>query len=101
MLVAVRESGGLVVGVSDTAIFEMQQRAGREEGIWIEPASAAPLAALAQLRDQGQIQAEARVVCVCSGTGFKDTHLAAEAAEAVNRQTPLPFDAAEISGKIS
>ena len=46
-LAAVRESGGVVVGIDDADAFAMQARLGVEEGVWVEPASAAPVAALA------------------------------------------------------
>ena len=92
VLAAIRESGGMVIGVSDEDVFEMQYRIGVEEGIWVEPVSAAPLAALAELSDQGEIEPEEQIVCILSGAGFKDTHLAETQAQAVNQQTPIPFD---------
>jgi threonine synthase len=100
-LAAVRESGGLVTGVTDEAVFALQQRIGHEEGIWVEPASAVPLAALADLVTQGRIQAGERVVCICSGAGFKDTHLAQAKALAVNQQEPVAFDVEVIVGQVT
>jgi len=91
-LVAVRQSGGTVVGVTDEDIFAAQRRVGYNEGVWLEPAAAAPVAALARLVAKGKIRATERVVCICSGAGFKDVHLAQPAAEAVSRQAPVPFD---------
>jgi len=92
VLAAVRESGGMVAGVSDEAVFEMQHRMGRGEGIWIEPVSAAPLAALADLLAGGEIEREEQIVCILSGAGFKDAHLAEAETQAVSRQAPVPFD---------
>jgi threonine synthase len=92
VLVAVRESGGLVAGVSDEAVLAMQRRLAVEEGLWVEPVSAAPLAALADLSAQGQIQAGERIVCILSGAGFKDTHLAEAEAQIIDRQGVVAFD---------
>jgi threonine synthase len=92
VLAAVRESEGLVIGVSDEAVLAMQRRLAIEEGLWAEPVSAAPLAALAELCTQGQIQAGERIVCILSGAGFKDTHLAEAEAQAIVQQEPVPFE---------
>ena len=91
-LAAVKESGGAAAGVTDEAAFAMQARLGREEGIWVEPASAAPVAALAGMLARGEIQAGERIVCVLSGAGFKDAHLAEGEALEVNQREPVPFD---------
>jgi threonine synthase len=91
-LKAVRESEGTVIVVEDEAVFEMQRRLALEEGLWVEPVSAAPVAALAELLAQGQLQPEARIVCILSGAGFKDSALAEAEAQAVNRQRPAPFE---------
>ena len=91
-LAAVRDSGGVVAGIRDDDAFAMQQRLGVEEGIWVEPASAAPAAALPELRAEGHIHPGETVVCLLSGAGFKDALLAAADAEAVSARPPLPFD---------
>ena len=84
-LAAVRESGGVVVGIDDADAFAMQARLGAEEGVWVEPASAAPVAALSQLLRDGHVGADETVVCLLSGAGFKDALLAADEAESVAR----------------
>jgi threonine synthase len=100
-LAAVNESGGTVAGVEDEAVFAMQARLGREEGIWVEPASAAPVAALAGLLARGELQPHERVVCVLSGAGFKDAHLAEAEALEVNQRPPAAFDVDAIVARAS
>lgn len=91
-LAAIRESGGLAVGIADDEAIAMQARMGIEEGIWVEPAGAVAVAALAHLIEKGEIQAEQRVVCILSGAGFKDTHLAEAQANAFGEQRPIPLE---------
>ena len=91
-LAAVRESGGAVMGVDDDAVVARQSRLGREEGIWVEPASAAPVTAIPELMARGLIQSNEKVVCVFSGAGFKDAHLADETATQVGRREPVGFE---------
>jgi len=91
-LMAVQQSGGAVAGVSDDAILAMQRHLAFEEGIWVEPASAAPVAALSQLLEQGAINPNERIVCILSGAGFKDMQLAADEAQAIGEQGTVPFD---------
>ena len=55
-----------VVTVADAALLEWWRAIGRLEGIFCEPASAAGVAGVAQLRPGG------RVVCVLTGHGLKD-----------------------------
>ena len=99
-LAAVRDSEGSVAGIQDEEALAMQARLAREEGIWVEPASAAPLAALPGLLAQGAIHPDERVVCLFSGAGFKDAHLAeAEAAE-IGQREPAAFDAEAILRRI-
>ena len=100
-LAAVRESGGLVAGVSDEAVFTMQRRLGVAEGLWVEPVSAAPLAALPDLLAQGQIQTGERIVCILSGAGFKDTYLAEAEALTIHQRPPLAFDVEAIVTEIA
>jgi threonine synthase len=91
-LQAAIESGGSVAGVSDNIVFQMQKRVGVEEGLWIEPVSAVPVAALTDLLDSGVIRPEEKVVCIMSGAGFKDDKLAKEKAETVAKGEVVPFD---------
>ncbi|MBI3242110.1 MAG: threonine synthase [Chloroflexi bacterium] len=95
-LAAVRESGGAVMGVKDEEVMAMQGRLGREEGIWVEPASAAPVTAIPELLTRGLIQSHEKVVCVFSGAGFKDAHLAEAEAAAINQGEPAGFEVEEI-----
>jgi threonine synthase len=89
-LLAVRESGGAMVGVQDDAVFDMQRRLATGEGLWIEPVSAVTLTVLPGLLDRGMIGADERIVCVMSGAGFKDPYLSLEQAEAVSAKTAVP-----------
>ncbi len=59
--------------VSDEEIYHWQTRLIREEGIYAEPAGAASLAGLASAVKKGLIQDQERVVCLVTGSGFKDT----------------------------
>lgn len=71
-LQAAEESGGKIIAVSDQQILEMQRRLALH-GVWVEPASAAGLAGLAQEISRGRIQLKGkRVVAVCTGHGLKD-----------------------------
>lgn len=91
-LAAVRDSGGTVVGISDEEALAMQAVLAREEGIWAEPASAAPLAALPHLLEDGLLEPDERVVCLLSGAGWKDSELSREDAEEVNQRPAVEFD---------
>ncbi len=71
-LAAAEESGGRIVAASDTAILAMQTRLAAE-GVWVEPASAAGLAGLADELSAGRLDLQGRrVVAVCTGHGLKD-----------------------------
>ncbi len=58
---AAEESGGRIIAVSDDEILGMQRRLAGE-GIWVEPASAAGLAGLAQQINQGALIPRASVL---------------------------------------
>lgn len=64
---AIRDSGGLAATVSDDEILAAQRDLAQREGLFVEPASAAPIA---YLKKHG-IDAET-VVCVTTGHGLKD-----------------------------
>ncbi len=67
------ESGGLIDCVEDTEILEAYHLLAREEGVFCEPASAAPVAGLLKMsREGGRLRPHDRVVCVLTGHGLKD-----------------------------
>ncbi|RLI34340.1 threonine synthase, partial [Candidatus Bathyarchaeota archaeon] len=69
---AIRESGGTAETVSDREIVEAQKLLARLEGLFVEPASAASIAGLKKLVEQGAIDKDELVVCVATGHGLKD-----------------------------
>jgi threonine synthase len=99
-LAAVYDSGGTMGGVTDEEVWTMQRRLALEEGIWVEPAGAAPVAALAWLIERGEIRGDERIVCVLSGAGFKDATLGATQAEQIGKQATTPFDVGAVVGYI-
>ncbi len=75
-LLAAEESGGRIIAVSDEQILAMQRQMAGCEGIWVEPASAAGLAGLAQQIETGQLDPRGqRIVAVCTGHGMKDPNI--------------------------
>jgi len=69
---AIYESGGLSVSVSDREIIEAQRILAGEEGIGVEPASAASIAGLRKLENDGEIARDETVVCITTGHLLKD-----------------------------
>ncbi|QLG28396.1 threonine synthase [Halorarum halophilum] len=70
-LPGIRETGGTAVAVSDAEITDAQ-RALAAEGVGVEPASAASVAGLRKLRDDGVVGADEDVVCLTTGHLLKD-----------------------------
>jgi threonine synthase len=77
---SLRESDGESVLVSDEAILEAEGRLGRTEGVYAEPAAAAPVAGVEKARADGIIGPDETVVVCVTGTGLKDTKAAQQAA---------------------
>ncbi|BAA81298.1 threonine synthase [Aeropyrum pernix K1] len=71
-LAAVRESDGLIISVSDAEILKAAATLAENEGMLVEPASAASLAGLIKLRNQGIIASGSSVVLILTGHGLKD-----------------------------
>jgi threonine synthase len=78
---AIYSSKGTAVSVSDEEILWAQRLIARREGLFVEPASAAPVAALRRLREEGYLDPEELVVVVATGHGLKDPEAAALAPE--------------------
>jgi len=71
-LEAVHASGGLAASVPDEAVLEAVHDLAHHEGLLVEPAAAAPLAALVALTRDGTVAPDARVVLVATGHGAKE-----------------------------
>jgi len=72
VLAALTATGGRAMAVSEEEIVVWQQRLAREEGIFVEPTSAAALAGAAALVAQGHIAPSDRVLLALTGSGLKD-----------------------------
>lgn len=67
-----RRSGGQGHVVSDEDVWNWQARLARDEGIFSEPAGAVALAGVAQAVARGEVAADENIVCLVTGSGFKD-----------------------------
>jgi threonine synthase len=67
------DSGGRIDAVSDAQILDAQALLAREQGVFVEPASAASVAGLLVRAEAGEVPADAVVVCTVTGNGLKDT----------------------------
>lgn len=76
---AIRESNGTAEAVTDEEIIAAAKLLGRTEGIFAEPAGAAPLAGIIRLKKKGVIKAQDKVAFVVTGNGLKDLATAAGA----------------------
>jgi threonine synthase len=66
------ESGGLIESVTDEEILEAYRFLAAEEGCFVEPASAAPVAGLFKAAATGHVVPDDVVVCTVTGHGLKD-----------------------------
>ena len=74
---AIYDSGGSADYVSDEEIFVAQKLLASKEGLFVEPASAAPIAYLTKLARAGKSDEydgvkNSTVVSICTGNGLKD-----------------------------
>ena len=88
-LMAIRESDGLVVNVSDAEIMAAQKLLGSTCGVFGEPAGVTGAAGLKKLCEEGKIPADAKVVSVVTGNGLKDV---ANAIAACGEPISIPGD---------
>ncbi|WP_371723589.1 threonine synthase [Isachenkonia alkalipeptolytica] len=73
---ALRESQGMIDSVSDEEITEAYHLLARQEGVFVEPASAASVAGLLKNYKKLGLTQEDTVVCVNTGNGLKDPNYA-------------------------
>ena len=74
MLAALQESSGAAVAVPERAIASAHQTI-RERGIYVEPTSAVPLAALPMLIEQGIVTQDEQVLVPLTGSGLKSPQI--------------------------
>jgi threonine synthase len=68
----VRRSGGTAFTIGNDEMMRWQQTLASDEGLFVEPASAAGVAAVEQLARAGRIGAEETVVSLLTASGLKD-----------------------------
>jgi threonine synthase len=78
-LEVLRRSGGTAITIENDEISRWVLALGAREGIWAEPASAAPFAAIERLRASGTIEPESRVVALLTASGLKDAAVVQQA----------------------
>jgi threonine synthase len=67
---AIKESKGFALTVSDAEILESRRKLAAYEGIFVEAASASPVAALKKMPEKDGV-----TVCIATGNGLKDQEL--------------------------
>jgi threonine synthase len=89
------ESGGVIDMVSDEAIMDAYTMMARSEGIFCEPASAAPVAGLLKLSRAGLHLKDKKVVCIVTGSGLKDPDSASRLEPEDMQECPAELPAVE------
>ncbi|HJJ47206.1 MAG TPA: threonine synthase [Methanocorpusculum sp.] len=82
---AIRETGGTAESVTDDEILAMQRDLARMEGVGVEPASAASVAGIRKMAEQGLLDKDEKIVCVVTGHLLKDP-------ETVIKQCATPIE---------
>lgn len=86
---AIRSTGGAIVTATDEEAFAAQAEIGANEGLYVEPSSAASLVGVRKLVAAGRIKPTESVVAVLTGSGHRETHvLAARGGIATEKISP-------------
>jgi threonine synthase len=88
------ESGGAIDAVTDEQILGAQRMLSADEGVFVEPASAASVAGLLQRHKEGLLEAGSLVVCTVTGNGLKDVETALSGTTVTSQTVPADGDAA-------
>ncbi|WP_323096744.1 threonine synthase [Intrasporangium sp. YIM S08009] len=88
------ESGGRIDAVTDEQILVAHRFLSAQEGVFVEPGSAASVAGLLACHEAGLVPAGSRIVCTVTGHGLKDPQWALRTADGGD-VTPVrvPIDA--------
>jgi threonine synthase len=76
------ESGGHIGAVTDAQILDAYRLLAAQEGVFVEPASAASVAGLLQAAATGLVERGETIVCTVTGHGLKDPNRAIAQIEA-------------------
>ncbi|WP_010270778.1 threonine synthase [Paenibacillus senegalensis] len=79
---AANESGGQINYVTDEQILHAYRTIASKEGVFAEPASAASIAGVMKLKQEGVFKGGETVVCVLTGNGLKDPNNAIDNVQA-------------------
>jgi threonine synthase len=97
VIAACRRNGGTGHLVTDDFIWQTQSRLAREEGIFAEPAGSTAVAGALQAASEGMIAPDAYVVCLVTGSAFKDP----ASLDSMVRQTSAPLiDLADLERRV-
>ncbi|MFE7630618.1 threonine synthase [Kocuria sp. NPDC057446] len=98
------ESGGLIGSVSDDEILTAHRWLSAEEGVFVEPGSAAGVAGLLQKHAAGEAPTGRTIVITVTGHGLKDPQWAIKAAEredpALVEPQRVPFDVVAVAAAL-
>jgi threonine synthase len=75
------DSGGVIDSVTDAEILAAHRLLSSQEGVFVEPASAAGVAGLLKMHAAGRLKAGLTVVCTVTGHGLKDPKWALRGAD--------------------
>jgi len=88
------ESGGWIRAVTDAQILAAQATLAADVGVFVEPASAAPIAGLLAAAQAGEVPRGATITCTVTGNGLKDTATALAGREVEPTVIPVDVEAA-------
>jgi threonine synthase len=100
LAVAAREdSSGVIEAVTDEEILAAHRVLSAEEGVFVEPASAAGVAGILKLAQAGRLEGGKRIVITVTGHGLKDPEWAVKAAPPL--PDPVPADVVAVAEALS
>ncbi|MCK1797483.1 threonine synthase [Streptomyces sp. XM4193] len=91
------ESGGFIDEVTDRQILAAYRLLSAQEGVFVEPASAASVAGLLKAAQEGKVDPGQRIVCTVTGNGLKDPDWAVAGAP---QPVTVPVDSAAAAERL-
>jgi len=87
-VMAIRESGGTMINVTDDEILDAMRYTGRLAGVFAEPAAAASVAGLKRAVGEGIVPKHSSALAIITGSGLKDIRAAQKAVSEPLEVTP-------------